>query len=196
MAGTVWLDRLRADPLPWLLEPSTPAVRAATLQRIIGLPGDDPHVIKARSAGDGGRSDPGDPRCPGTRWLVGEAGTGVLPQVPEHRLEPDLPRATRCRSGASGCPGGRRVRPPHLPHRSWRIRVLGIASGEGSPALFRAPLPQRQPAAVNDRFRVPRRPTRPGSHRLGGQGHHRRRHGALVCLANQWTRLRMRTQRR
>jgi hypothetical protein len=46
----MWLDRLRADPLPWLLDPSTPAVRAATLQRIVGLPADSPHVVEARTA--------------------------------------------------------------------------------------------------------------------------------------------------
>ena len=28
-----WTDRLVADPVPWLLDPDTPAVRAATLQR-------------------------------------------------------------------------------------------------------------------------------------------------------------------
>ena len=43
-----WLDRLRADPLPWLLEPDSPAVRAATLQRLLDRPADDPDVVEAR----------------------------------------------------------------------------------------------------------------------------------------------------
>jgi len=39
---------LGADPLPWLLETSNPAVRAATLQRLLGRLADDPEVIEAR----------------------------------------------------------------------------------------------------------------------------------------------------
>jgi CTP:molybdopterin cytidylyltransferase MocA len=32
-----WRAHLRADPLPWLLAADTPAVRAATLQRLLDL---------------------------------------------------------------------------------------------------------------------------------------------------------------
>ena len=45
-----WTDRLHADPLPWLLESETPAVRAVTLQRLLDRPVDDPDVTAARHA--------------------------------------------------------------------------------------------------------------------------------------------------
>jgi hypothetical protein len=41
---------VRADPRPWLLAEETPAVRAATLQRLSGLPADAPEVEEARAA--------------------------------------------------------------------------------------------------------------------------------------------------
>ena len=44
-----WTDRIRSDPLPWLLEPDTPAVRAAALQRLLDRPADDPDVAEARA---------------------------------------------------------------------------------------------------------------------------------------------------
>jgi hypothetical protein len=45
-----WQEHLRADPLPWLLAEDTPAVRAATLQRLLGLSPDAPQVRQARRA--------------------------------------------------------------------------------------------------------------------------------------------------
>lgn len=45
-----WRQFLRGDPLPWLLDPANPAVRAATLQRLLGRPSDDPEVVTARRA--------------------------------------------------------------------------------------------------------------------------------------------------
>jgi hypothetical protein len=51
-----WLDRLRADPLPWLLSPDTPAVRAATLLRLLDVAPDAADVREARSAAM--RADP------------------------------------------------------------------------------------------------------------------------------------------
>jgi hypothetical protein len=45
-----WLEHLRADPLPWLLEYETPAVRAATLQRLLDKAPDAPRVREARAA--------------------------------------------------------------------------------------------------------------------------------------------------
>ena len=44
----VWLDRLAADPRAWLLDAATPAVRAATLHRLLGRAIDDPEVVEAR----------------------------------------------------------------------------------------------------------------------------------------------------
>ncbi len=45
-----WLEHLSADPLPWLLGYDNPAVRAATLQRLLGEAPDAPHVREARVA--------------------------------------------------------------------------------------------------------------------------------------------------
>lgn len=45
-----WLDHLRADPRPWLLGDDTPAVRAATLQRLFDRPADEADVLSARAA--------------------------------------------------------------------------------------------------------------------------------------------------
>jgi hypothetical protein len=45
-----WLDHVRADPLPWLLSPDTPAVRAAALQRLLNDPPDALEVREARHA--------------------------------------------------------------------------------------------------------------------------------------------------
>lgn len=45
-----WTDHVAADPLPWLLSSETPAVRAATLQRLVGRRADDPDVVEARAA--------------------------------------------------------------------------------------------------------------------------------------------------
>lgn len=44
-----WTRVLAEDPLPWLLEPGDPAVRAATLQRLCGLAADEPDVRASRS---------------------------------------------------------------------------------------------------------------------------------------------------
>ena len=48
-----WRDHVRADPLPWLLAEDTPAVRAATLQRLCGEASDVPRVVAARTAAMG-----------------------------------------------------------------------------------------------------------------------------------------------
>ena len=45
-----WAARLRADPTPWLLETSTPAVRHVALRDLFGRPPGDPDVTGARSA--------------------------------------------------------------------------------------------------------------------------------------------------
>lgn len=49
-ASPTWTQRLNADPLPWLLEASTPAVRHVALRRLLGLGADDPQVAAARAA--------------------------------------------------------------------------------------------------------------------------------------------------
>jgi hypothetical protein len=51
-----WVDRLGTDPLPWLLEESTPAVRHLALRDLLDRPADDPDVAAAREAAM--RTDP------------------------------------------------------------------------------------------------------------------------------------------
>src|SRR3970282_991524 len=50
------LERLKADPTPWLLEPETPAVRHTTLRLLLDRPEDDPEVREALAAAM--RTDP------------------------------------------------------------------------------------------------------------------------------------------
>lgn len=45
-----WLDHVHGDPLPWLLGPADPAVRAAALGRLLDRAPDDPDVAAARAA--------------------------------------------------------------------------------------------------------------------------------------------------
>ena len=45
-----WLDHVRADPRAWLLSDDHPAVRAATLRRLLHQPTDAPDVLRARTA--------------------------------------------------------------------------------------------------------------------------------------------------
>ena len=45
-----WRARLAGDPLPWLLDPQTPAVRHLALRQLVGQPEDDPQVVAARDA--------------------------------------------------------------------------------------------------------------------------------------------------
>ncbi len=46
-----WRERLRGDPLPWLLEGSEPAVRHLALRDVLHRPADDADLIAAREAG-------------------------------------------------------------------------------------------------------------------------------------------------
>ena len=47
-----WKDRLKGDPLPWLLErdEAQPGIRFLALRDLLGRPGDDPEAREARSA--------------------------------------------------------------------------------------------------------------------------------------------------
>lgn len=45
-----WLSGLNADPLPWLLDESNPAVRQAALRQLLGRPADHADVVAARAA--------------------------------------------------------------------------------------------------------------------------------------------------
>jgi hypothetical protein len=45
-----WKSVLKADPIPWLLEPENPSVRYFTLTDLLGRPKDDPQVLDAKRA--------------------------------------------------------------------------------------------------------------------------------------------------
>ena len=45
-----WIERVKSDPLPWLLEESAPAVRHLTLRGLLDRPPDDPETAGARAA--------------------------------------------------------------------------------------------------------------------------------------------------
>lgn len=47
---TGWTDRVKADPLPWLLDESTPAVRHQALRGLLDRAADDPGVVTALAA--------------------------------------------------------------------------------------------------------------------------------------------------
>jgi hypothetical protein len=51
-----WLDGLRADPRPWLLDDRAPAVRHLALRQLLDRPADDPDVVRAAAAAM--RTDP------------------------------------------------------------------------------------------------------------------------------------------
>ena len=56
MESSSWTARLRADPLPWLLEPDAPAVRHRALRQLVDRRPDDPDVTE--SVGAAMRADP------------------------------------------------------------------------------------------------------------------------------------------
>ena len=95
-----WRAHLRADPLGWLLAADTPAVRAATLQRLLDLPAD---AAEVRAAGRG--ADPVDPGRPD-----------------QLGADPDHPQVARAcdyalgwcptAAGGFGCSAAKAERPP------------------------------------------------------------------------------------
>ena len=50
MDHPVWEERLRGDPVAWLLEDEAPAVRHLALRRLLHRSADDPEVAEARAA--------------------------------------------------------------------------------------------------------------------------------------------------
>ena len=127
-----WTSLLNGDPRPWLLEESDPAVRAATLTRLLGRPDADPEVVGARTAAmeaepiagilaaqdpEGFWVKPGPgyaPKYRGTVWnLI------FLEQLGADSAHPGVRRAcayvldwTATSVGGLGCSGGTRVPPP------------------------------------------------------------------------------------
>ena len=127
-----WTDRLRGDPLPWLLEPETPAVRAATLVRLLDRPADDPDVVAARAAAmrtdpiaatlaaqspEGWWVKPGPgyaPKYTGTVWsviLLDQLGADPADERVQRACEYVL-RMTPTASGGLGCSGSHKESAP------------------------------------------------------------------------------------
>jgi hypothetical protein len=48
--GEGWVQQLPANPIPWLLEADTPAVRHAALRDLLGVQDGDPDLLEARAA--------------------------------------------------------------------------------------------------------------------------------------------------
>ena len=75
-----WRAALRGDPLPWLLEQETPAVRHLALRRLLDEPEDAPKVRRARAAAM--RTGPIaailDAQTPGGWWV--KPGHGYAPK--------------------------------------------------------------------------------------------------------------------
>ncbi len=127
-----WLQRLNGDPRPWLLEESDPAVRAATLVRLMGRTRSDPEVRAARDRAmqtdpikgildaqhpEGYWVKPGPgygPKYRGTVWsFMFLEQLGVDPADERVRAAAEYVLAwTPTAAGGLGCSGGARVPPP------------------------------------------------------------------------------------
>lgn len=132
-AGRGWLAYIDGDPREWLLEPDTPAVRAATLRQLFGRGPEDPEVSEARRAAmavdpirailaaqspEGWWVKPGPgygPKYQGTVWQL-----VILDQLGADGADPGIRRACDyalrwcpTSSGGLGCSGSaREVAPP------------------------------------------------------------------------------------
>ena len=127
-----WLSLLNDDPRPWLLDESTPAVRAAALQRLLGRSATDPEVVEARSqamradpirsileaqdpAGWWVKPGPGySPKYRGTVWnLMFLEQLGADPDHPGVRAAIDyVLRICPTSVGGFGCSGSHKEAPP------------------------------------------------------------------------------------
>jgi hypothetical protein len=127
-----WTDGLRGDPLPWLLEPNSPAVRAAALQRLLDRPADDPEVSSVRAAAmsvdpiaatlaaqspEGWWVKPGPgyaPKYTGTVWslvFLDQLGADPADERVQRACEYVL-RLCPTTSGGLGCSGSHKEAPP------------------------------------------------------------------------------------
>jgi hypothetical protein len=127
-----WLEPLNADPRPWLLDESTPAVRAAALLRLERRPVSDPDVVAAREramrvdpiksildaqdpAGWWVKPGPGyAPKYSGTVWnfmFLEQLGTDPEHEQVRAAAEYVL-KATPTAVGGLGCSGSHIERPP------------------------------------------------------------------------------------
>ena len=127
-----WLERLNADPRPWLLDESAPAVRAAALVRLEGRAASDQQVVAARelamrvdpiksileAQNPGGwwvKPGPGyAPKYSGTVWnfmFLEQLGADPANEQVRAAAEYVL-KATPTAAGGLGCSGSHLERPP------------------------------------------------------------------------------------
>lgn len=127
-----WIDRLNADPRPWLLDEASPAVRAAALIRLEGRSELDSDVVAARRramrvdpiksileaqdpAGWWVKPGPGyAPKYAGTVWnLIFLEQLGADPANAQVRAASEyVLRMTATTGGGLGCSGSHLERPP------------------------------------------------------------------------------------
>ena len=178
-----WRNRLRGDPLPWLLDEAEPAVRHLALRELLDRPADDPEVRGRPDRRDPHGPDRRDPRCPGPSRLVGEAGrratrgstaarSGQLVFLDQLGADPDEPRVrAACDYVLAHSPGARRA-----------ASGRPVLRGGAAPAVDGRPLPQRQPAARAHRVRLARRRARRPGDRLAGRRDHGRGRSAWNAI--------------
>lgn len=128
-----WRDRLRGDPLPWLLDGAGPAVRHLALRDLLRRPADDPELTAAREAATGAHpiadilaaqdpegwwASPGpgySPKYSGTVWqVIFVDQLGADPAEPRIRAACDyvLEHTQTARGGFGYWQGGIRTTPP------------------------------------------------------------------------------------
>jgi hypothetical protein len=132
---------LKADPIPWLLEPENPSVRYWTLSDLLDRPTDDAQVLKARAAI---AQEPlvGEifaRQHPGGHWgddetkpYTAQGGMGVLSVLYMLGVEPDERAAAGCDSMLRFCQnesGGFSLR------KTQRSGVFPCTTGEHLPML-------------------------------------------------------------
>jgi hypothetical protein len=144
--------------------------------------------------GDARPPDRPDPGASGRRGLLGEARSRLRAQVHGDGVVAHLPRAVGGRRARPEDLARRRVRAAAYPDRERRLRDLGRADRASAAALERLPLPEREPAARDDRVRPARRSPGPRVGRLAGPLDHRRGIRGVLPLGHDGAGVRLRGQ--
>jgi hypothetical protein len=162
MLRPAWAEVIGADPTAWLLEPDNPAVRAATLQRLLDRTVDDPDVTEARAgamradpiagilaaqdaAGWWVKPGPGyAPKYSGTVWnLIFLEQLGADPaDVRIQKACEYVMRVNPTAAGGLGCSGSHLERPPPpsatLHCLNGNLTAALIAFGHGAHPVVRS----------------------------------------------------------
>ena len=170
--AVTWRDHVRSDPLPWLLEEETPAVRAAALRRLCDASYDAGDVRAARAAAM--RIDPIktilDHQDSAGWWVKPGPGYATkyrssvwsiifLDQFGADPRHPQVVKGVDYLLAMTATSAG-------------GLRMLRCEGGATPAAVNGDPLHQRQPSASVHRVRSPRRLTGAGRGGLGRAGHH------------------------